>query len=205
MADKNWDKMMTDWQSCKIANTNDVKDLEDIKILESKTRRKARSMNFFMWGDIIGAVIMCAVFFYQLILDDSLYLQIIFGGALVIILPMTFPSIWLRKGTWQATGDDTKAYLTLALKRSISAVNLAKASAIAAVLAGPFFSSVILWHGLTHEENPDWPLNRFFFGIIFQITLFTAMYIGSRWYQKRKQLEQEKLKAMLQELETDLS
>jgi len=106
MADKNWDKMMTDWQSCKIANTNDVKDLEDIKILESKTRRKARSMNFFMWGDIIGAVIMCAVFFYQLILDDSLYLQIIFGGALVIILPMTFLSIWLRKGTWQATGDD---------------------------------------------------------------------------------------------------
>ena len=203
MPDKNWEQMMSDWQSCKIADTNDLKELEDIKKLEDKTRRKARSMKFFMWGDIIGALIILIVFGYQFTQEFDFFKMLIFGGGLLVMLPSAFLSIWYRRGAWNATGTDTKAYLMLALKRNISAINLSKLSAMIAALVGPFLIAVILWRGLTHPDNPEWPWNRYFFGSLFQFILFTGMYIGSRWYQKGKQTEQIKLKNMIKDLESD--
>jgi len=200
MADQNWDNMMADWQSCKIAKVDDLQDLEDIKKLEAKTLKKARSMTFFMWADIVGAAIITLTFFYQLTKADSLYMQIIFGGSLVIILPMVFLSIWFRKGAWKTTGNDTLAYLNLALKRSISAIKLAKANAITALIAAPFFVSVVLWRGLTHTDIISWPWNKYFFGSLFQLALFTGMYFGSRFYQQKKEKERKKLEAMIEEL-----
>lgn len=200
MSDKHWDKMMTDWQSCKIAKIGDQKELEDIQLLEVKTRKKARSMNFFMWADIIGAGAVSVVFIYLFTQDIDLYKQILFGGALLIILPSAFLSIWLRRGAWETTGNDTKAYIILALKRNLSAINLARVNTVAALLAGPFFIAVLLWRGLTHPDNIEWPLNRYFFGSLLQFALFSAMYFGSKLYKKRKQFERLKLETMLAEI-----
>lgn len=203
MADKKWDDMMSDWQACKIAKVDNLQELEDIKKLEVKTHKKARSMHFFMWADIIGAAIILVVFIYNFLMADDLYLQIIFGGGSLILLPMAFLSVWLRKGAWEATGNDTAAYLNLALKRSISAIKLAKANAITALLAAPFFVSVVVWRGLTHTDVVLWPWNKYFFGSLFQFILFTGMFIGARIYQKRKEREKEKLEAMIEELSTN--
>ena len=203
MPDNNWDKMMSNWQSCKIAKLDGQKDLDDIAQLEIKTRKKARSMNFFMWSDIIATIFIILVFIYQLTIDIDLYKQIVFGGAVVIILPMAFLSIWLRKGAWETTGNDTRAYLNLALKRSLSAIQLARANMITAAIAGPFFIAVILWKGLYTPEDLQWPWNRYFFGSLLQFTIFSGMFFGARFYQKRKGGERDKLETMLDELESE--
>ncbi|PCJ47972.1 MAG: hypothetical protein COA74_09960 [Gammaproteobacteria bacterium] len=201
--DNNWKDMMSQWQSCKIAKVDANTGLENIRLLEKKTRRKARSMKCFMWGDIIGLIIFALIFIYQLVSDkENLYLQVLLGGALIIIIPMTFLSVWYRKGAWSTTGNDTRAYLTLALRRSISAIKLAKATAIMAIVAGIFFVSLILWKASLEEAELLWPWNRYIFGISFQIGLFTAVYFGSRWYEKRRMYEKIKLEALLEELDT---
>jgi hypothetical protein len=203
MSDNNWDRMMSDWQSCKIAKLDNQKDFDDIAQLEIKTRKKARSMNFYMWSDIIATIFIIAVFIYHLTIDAYLYKQIIFGGAVVILIPMAFLSIWLRKGAWETTGNDTRAYLNLALKRSISAIQLAKANMITAAIAGPFFITVILWRGLSTPDEVQWPWNRFFFGSLLQFIIFSGMFFGARYYRKRKEVERIKLETMLDELESE--
>ena len=202
MADKKWDEMMSDWQSCKIAKVDNLQELEDIKKLEAKTHRKARSMNFFMWADILSAMFVGTVAAYQLINTDDLFKQIIFTGGFIIIAPMVFLSVWLRRGAWRSTGNDTKAYIELALKRSVSAIKLAKANAIVAIIAAPFIITVILWRGFSLEAI-EWPWNRYIFGSILQFTIFSGMYFGARYYQKRKEVEYTKLRKMLDELKTD--
>jgi ABC-type multidrug transport system fused ATPase/permease subunit len=202
--DNNWDNMMTEWQSCKIAKVDTAKDLEDIKILETKTRRKERSMKFFMWGDIIGAVIITLVFgYYLLFKDNALFLKVLFGGSLVIVLPMTFLSIWYRKGAWSASGNDTHAYLELALTRSVSAIKLAKATAITAILAGVFIVSALVWQASVEYQVLPWPWNRFVFGISFEAIFFGSLFIGSKWYEKRRLKEKLKLESMLNELDSE--
>jgi len=202
--DNNWESMMSEWQSCKIAKVDSTKALEDIKYLETKTRRKATSMKFFMWGDIIGAVIITLVFIYYLLFKDSdLFAKVLFGGSLFIILPMSFLSIWYRKGAWSATGNDTNAYLELALKRSISAIKLAKATALTALLAGIFIVSALLFKTSMEFHELQWPWNRFVFGISFETLLFTSLFLGSKWYEKRKLTEKMKLESMLKDLNSD--
>ena len=202
--DNNWENMMSQWQSCKIAKVDSAKELEDIKYLETKTRRKATSMKCFMWGDIIGAVIITLAFgYYLLFKDNELFLKVLFGGSLVIILPMTFLSIWYRKGAWAATGSDTHAYLELALKRSVSAIKLAKASAFTAIIAGIFIVSALVWQASIEFHELQWPWNRLVFGISFQAIFFTSFYFGSKWYEKRRLKEKHKLELMLKELDSD--
>jgi hypothetical protein len=202
--DNNWDNMMTEWQSCKIAKTDTAKDLENIKFLKSKTRRKARSMMCFMWADIIGAVVITLAFGYSLLFkDNEVFLKVLFGGSLVIILPMTFLSIWYRKGAWSATGSDTHAYLELALKRSVSAINLAKATAITAILAGVFIVSMLVWQTSVEYDELQWPWNRLVFGISFETIFFISLFLGSKWYEKRRLKEKMKLETMLKDLDSD--
>jgi F0F1-type ATP synthase assembly protein I len=202
--DNNWDNMMTEWQSCKIAKADTAKDLEDMKYLETKTQRKARSMKFFMWGDIIGAVVITLVFGYYLLFKDTdIFLKVLFGGSLIIILPMTFLSIWYRKGAWSATGNDTHAYLELALKRSVSAINLAKATAITAIVAGVFIVSTLVWQASIEYDELQWPWNRLVFGISFEALFFISLFFGSKWYEKRRLKEKMKLESMLKDLDSD--
>ena len=202
--DNNWDNMMSEWQSCKIAKADTAKELEDIKYLETKTRRKAISMKFFMWGDIISATVITIVFgYYLLFKENELFLTVLFGGSLVIILPMSFLSIWYRKGAWSATGNDTHAYLELALKRSVSAIKLAKASAFTAIIAGVFIVSALVWQTSIEYHELNWPWNRLVFGISFQSIFFTSFFFASKWYEKRRLKEKMKLESMLKDLDSD--
>ena len=116
---------------------------------------------------------------------------------------MTFLSIWYRKGAWSATGNNTHAYLELALKRSVSAINLAKATAFTAIIAGAFIVSMLVWKTSVEYNELQWPWNRLVFGISFEVIFFTSLFFGSKWYEKRRLKEKMKLESMLKDLDSD--
>lgn len=200
MSDKNWDKMMSDWQSCKIANTDNQTALQDIQELEKKTRKKALSMNCFMWGDIIAAIALTVVFGYLLTQDIDIYKRILFAGSIILVIPMAIISVWFRKGAWKATGSDTKAYLELALKRSISAVRLANATAVFCIITGLFFTILVSLKVFSDLDVSNIQWIRLILPPLAQVLIFGSMFFGAIYYKKKKLLEKEKLQKMLNEL-----
>jgi len=199
MSDKQWQDLMDDWQACDVAKSTSSEELADLKALEDKTRKKARTMSYFMWADVISVIIFVAFFGYLFFTDITLYQKIIFAGVVFIILPMGIYSVLVRKGLWEVKGTDTKAYLELAKGRALAGVKLAKANAYAALIAFPFIIIVMMWHASNMADTVSWPFNRFVFGTLFQLLIFALMYYGAKRYQRKKQAEYEQLSQTLDE------
>lgn len=200
MADQQWDKLMADWQSCAIAKTTSKDDLENLKALEDKTRKKARKMKWFMWADVIATVFFTTLFIYLSFQDHiNIYQTVIFIGVLVIIVPMGVYSVLVRRGLWEANGNDTKAYLELAIGRAKAGIKLSKANFIAAVVAFPFIIAVITWRAYNFTGELSWPFNMYVFGVLFQMLMMGGLAVGARYYQRKFEKEQHQLQAMLDE------
>lgn len=200
MAEQNqWNNLIEDWQACEVTKVTETPSSLDVKTLQEKTRNRARKMMYFMWADIIATLITIVVFGYLLTTDINLHQTIIFAGVLVIIAPVGFYSWWVRRGLWQANGNDTKAYLELAMGRASAGAKLAQANIIAAAIAFPFIIVVIGWRGYIKFDEVSWPFNIFVFGTLFELTLMIGMIWGAKYYQRKKLAETERLEKMLSE------
>ena len=201
MADQNqWNSLIEDWQACEVTKVTQARDCIDIKTLQEKTSKRARKMKYFMWADVIATLLTIVVFTYILNTDINIHQTIIFVGVLVIIVPIGFYSVWVRRGLWEANGNDTKAYLELAKGRAAAGIKLAQVNIIAACAACPFIIAVIGWRGYVKFDTVDWPFNVFVFGMIFELSLMIGIIIGARIYQRKKQKEFDSLEHMMSEL-----
>ena len=204
MAEQNqWNNLIEDWQACEVTKVTETPSALDIKTLQDKTRSRARKMMYFMWADILATIITIVVFGYLMTTDINIHQTIIFAGVLVIIVPVGFYSWWVRRGLWEANGNDTKAYLELAKGRALAGVKLAQANIIAAAIAFPFIIVVIGWRGYLRFDEVDWPFNVYVFGTLFELALMAGMIWGARYYQRKKQAECQRLDKMLSDWSTD--
>ncbi len=204
MAEQNqWNNLIEDWQACEVTKVTESPASLDVKTLQEKTRSRARKMMYFMWADIIATIVTIIVFGYLLTTDINIHQTIIFAGVLVIIVPVGFYSWWVRRGLWEANGNDTRAYLELAKGRALAGVKLAKANIYAAYTAFPFIIIVIMWRGYSRFEEVDWPFNVYVFGTLFELALMIGMIWGARYYQRKKLRELERLDQMLGEWTAD--
>jgi len=202
MADQSqWNNLLEDWQACEVVKLDEKKSPLDIKTLQDNTRKRAGKMKLFMWLDVVTTVISVIVFAYLLTTDINMHQAIIFTGVMFIIVPVGFYSVWVRRGLWQANGNDTKAYLELARGRAKAGVKLAQANIIAAYVAFPFIIAVIMWRGYMRFDEVDWPFNIYIFGSIFELALMAGMIYGGRYYQRKKQDELVRLDEMMKELD----
>jgi lysylphosphatidylglycerol synthetase-like protein (DUF2156 family) len=200
MADKDWDRLMTNWQSSPLTSGHQSQSVDELRELENKTRKKARRMKLFMWADIIGTVVATVAFLYlALFIDINIQQAVIFVGILFIIIPMGIYSVMVRRGLWEATGNDTYAYLELARKRAIAGIKLAQANMVAAWIAFPFIIAVVMWRASERADAISWPWNQYTGVIIFELLLFGGLYLGARYYRNKKQQEHQQLDDMLKQ------
>lgn len=196
-----WNNLIEDWQACEVAKLDGPQSQIDIKTLQENTRKRAGKMRLFMWLDVVTTLIALIVFGYLLTTDINLHQAIIFAGVMVIIIPVAFYSVWVRRGLWEANGNDTKAYLDLAHGRAVAGMKLAQVNIIAAYTAFPFIIAVVMWRGYVKFDEVDWPFNIFVFGALFEFALMVGMIIGARYYQRKKRAELVRLEKMKQELD----
>lgn len=196
-----WNDLIEDWQACEVVKLDEQKSSIDIKELQENTRKRASKMKLFMWLDVVTTILSVLVFAYLLTTDINMHQSIIFAGVMLIIIPVGFYSVWVRRGLWEANGNDTKAYLDLARGRALAGVKLAQANIYAAYAAFPFIIVVIIWRGFVRFDEVDWPFNIYVFGVIFELALMIGMVYGARYYQHKKQRELARLDEMMKELD----
>ena len=66
-----------------------------------------------------------------------------------------------------------------------------------------FIVSALVWQLSIEYDELQWPWNRFVFGITFEALFFASLFIGSKWYEKRRLKEKVRLESMLKELDLD--
>ena len=202
MADQQWDELVAGWQQCEPSEADSATTAEDLKALETKTRKKARRMMFFMWGDIISTIFFTLFFIYLgLFADLNLHQSVIFLGVLFIIVPMGIYSVVVRQGLWKATGHSTQAYLELAKNRAIAGIKLAKANMLSALVAFPFIIAVVLWKAFSEVEPISWPWNHYMGVIVLELIIFAGLYFGARYYRNKMQNEHAQLDDMLKQFQ----
>ena len=203
MADNQWQELMQDWQTTDLQSSEQQHKL-DVKQLEKKTRRKALNMSIFMWLDVVAGVGFVVAFLYLLFTDQLNMHQItVFSGVSIIILPMVFYSVWVRRGLWHANGTDTHAYLELTRNRAFAGMRLAKVNMYVGFLVFPFIIAVLIWRMLTTDVELDWPFNILVGVTFLQLLLFAGIYFGSRYYYRVKEQEYEQTTQLLEDLESE--
>ena len=196
-----WNDLIEHWQACEVVKLDEQKSAIDIKQLQESTRKRAGKMKFFMWLDIVTTIVSVLMFGYLLTTDINLQQSVIFVVVMFVIIPVGFYSVWVRRGLWEANGNDTKAYLELARARTIAGVKLAQANIYAIYAAFPLILGVIIWRGIIRFDDVDWPFNLYVFGFIFELVITIAMICSARYYQRKKQKELMRLDEMMKELD----
>ena len=199
MDDRQWQNIMSDWQSCDI--TSQTPDIDDLETLKEKTRKKSLRMKCFMLSDLIGgfvAIVVMLLLFWQ---ETDFLKQIVFLGCAAFMAPVSFLSYWYRRGAWETSGTDTHAYIALALKRSESGIKLANLCMYASLLVLPFIITMIYLRAMSFEGQLEWPINRFTIGMLLECLIFGGLYVGARKYRRARIRESEHLKSILTQLD----